>query len=790
MSKSYSPYQQLFIHFKIHGWAYLLSTTLFCLQDVANAKSLPAAPTPVLNNPLSLKLDDQLQVPEPVSDNKVPTFTKSGDLEGVNDRNMILKRDAEIRRNGTVIKGDELDYNLDTDIANGNGNVKFNKPNASFAGPKGQIKLDSKEGWMESPQYEIKESHGSGHAERAEFLDDDRTYLTRPTYSTCSPQNLDWYFSSKDMLIDQSTNDATGNDGVLHFFDTPIFYMPYYSIPISGDRRSGFLPPTIGLNTNTGFDITSPYYLNIAPNRDLTLYPRLMSKRGTQLGGEFRYLEPTYSGILKAEYLPNDNIYGANRWAYSWQHQQYLAPGLTAYANISRVSDDLYADDLGRSVGQAITRQYTQEAGVNYYVDGWNFLTRVQKYQTLQPNPGNIVIPPYDREPELNASYRNLDWNGSIFTFQGNVTRFTYTGPLDAPGNLIPNRGYSSADRAFINTGISYPFTTPGYYFTPKASFRANTYNMLGNENYPGATQSFALPIMSLDSGLFFERDAPELASIFGRKMLMTLEPRAFYVYSPYRDQSQIPLFDTASAGFGIAQIFSENTFVGNDRIADNNKLTLGVTSKILDADTGVERIRGTIAQRFDFTGQQVGLNGNQTNPPSYSDILFGVSTRLSSNVNLDFANQYNQDLNRTVQSSTTASWRPAPRKMLNLSYRYTYDTTAMSTAIYQYELSGQWPITKSINVIGRWNYDEVTQQSLNTLAGLEYDQDCWAFRVALNRYVNTSQVSTTQIFFQIEFKGLTGVGNNPIDIMKLNIPGYIPSNQKPLPLSRFETYE
>ncbi len=788
MSKSYSSHLHQFIHFQVRGWAYALPIALFCMQiPVYGASDQNSR---FLKKSLALKLDDQLHEQVKIPDDQAMTFTKSQEIDGVNDRNMILKKDAEIRRNGTVIKGNELDYNLDTDIAKGEGNVKLNKPTASFAGPKGQIQMDSKQGWIENPEYELKQTRGSGYAERADFLDEDRTYLTKPTYSTCNPGNYDWYFSAKEMLIDQSTNDATGEDGVLHFFNTPVFYMPYFSIPISDNRRSGFLPPTIGVNTNTGLDMTAPYYLNIAPNRDLTLYPRYMSKRGVQLGGEFRYLEPTYSGVLKGEYLPNDSSFGANRWAYTWQHQQLIASGVTAYANISRVSDDYYADDLGRTIGQAVTRQFTQEAGVNYNVAGWSFLTRVQKYQTLQPDPNNIVVAPYDREPELNALYRNLDWQGSIFTFQGNLTRFSYSGPLDAPGLAIPNRGYAAADRGFINTSISMPFTTPGYYVTPKISVRANTYNMIGNENYPGMNQSFALPIMSLDSGVFFERDAPELKSIFGRDMIVTLEPRAFYVYSPYVNQTNIPLFDTASAGFGFAQIFSENTFVGNDRIADNNKLTVGVSSKILDADTGVERIRGTVAQRFDFKGQRVGLYGDQTNPPAYSDLLFGLSTRLSGNINLDFANQFNQDLNRTVQSSTTASWRPAPRKMLNASYRYNYDTNAMTTSIYQYELSGQWPLTNSLYAIGRWNFDKVTQQTLNTLAGFEYDQDCWAFRVALNRFVNTSQTSTTQIFFQLEFKGLTGVGNNPIDIMRLNIPGYVPVSQKPLPLTRFETYE
>jgi LPS-assembly protein len=255
-------------------------------------------------------------------------------------------------------------------------------------------------------------------------------------------------------------------------------------------------------------------------------------------------------------------------------------------------------------------------------------------------------------------------------------------------------------------------------------------------------------------------------------------------------DQTKIPLFDTTSAGFGIAQIFSENTFVGNDRVADNNKVTAGFTAKILESETGVERIRGVIAQRFDISGQRVGLYGDQTVVPSYSNLLVGAATRLDGNINLDAASEYNQNLNRVVQSSITASWRPAPRKMLNASYRYTLDPSLMTTTIFQYELSGQWPLTKSLYGIGRWNFDQVTGQTLNTLAGFEYDQDCWAFRVAINRFVNTSQVSTSQIFFQLEFKGLSGFGNNPIDIMRLNIPGYIPVDQKPLPLSRFESYE
>lgn len=761
----------------------------FCLMSIALSAHSQTAEG---GQSLSLKLVDKLLERDDQTDDKAITFSKSKTMTGVNERDIILKENAEIRKNGTVLKGDEITYNIDTDVAKVEGNVLIRKKNTSFSGPRAELKLDTKEGWIENPVYEFRDNRASGNAKRADFLDRNRTYLTQPSYTTCNPANLDWYFSSSSMTIDQTEDDATGKDGVLHFFDQPVLYAPYFSFPMGSERRSGLLTATMGLNSNSGFDITTPYYLNIAPNRDLTLFPRLMTKRGMQLGGEFRYLEPTYSGTLMAEYLPNDAVLQANRWAYTWRHQQLVSTGLNAYANISRVSDDFYADDLARTQGQAITRQFNQEAGANYYVNGWNFLARVQKFQTLQPDPDprKYVLPPFDREPELSASYRNLDLNGAAVSFTGNLTRFTYNGFLDQAGLAIPNRGYTNAERGFVNTSVSLPFVQPGYYLTPKLSVRANTYNMQGNNNYPGLSQNFTVPTMSVDSGVFFERDAPELKSIFGKNILLSIEPRILYVYTPYVDQTKIPLFDTASSGFGVAQIFSENTFVGNDRVADNNKVTAGFTAKILESETGIERVRGVIAQRFDMAGQRVGLYGDQISIPSYSNLLIGAATRLDRNVNLDVASEFNQELGRTVQSSVTASWRPAPRKMVNGGYRYNFDPNKSNTTIDQFEVSGQWPLSKSFYGIGRWNFDKVTGQTLNTLAGLEYDQDCWAFRVAINRFVNTTQVSTSQIFFQIEFKGLSGFGNNPIDIMRLNIPGYIPANQKPLPLSRFESYE
>lgn len=746
--------------------------------------------------PLSLRLEDELQVRKPISDEKSVTFTSSDVIDGTNDRVMNLKGNAEMRRNGNVIKGERITYDTDTDVAEVEGRAKFIKEMSTFSGPKARLKLDSQLGWMESPEYQLGGPMvGYGSASKAEFLDDDKILLTNPTYTTCTPGNLDWYFSSSTMEIDRVNDIGSGKDGVLRFFDVPVFYTPTYSLPLGNERKSGFLTAITGVNSNNGFDMAVPYYFNIAPNRDATITPRYMSLRGLQLGGEYRYLEGNYSGVLTGEFLPNDHLTNTNRWAFSVKHAQTIRPGWAAYANVSAVSDDQYTDDFGRSVGTVISRQFLQEVGTNYGYQGWNFVARVQKFQTLQPDPLNQVPIPYNREPQLNARYNNIDWNGAVVKFEGDFSRFTYNGPLSAPGATYPTRGFTTTDRAFVNTSVSYPYMTPGYYIKPKVTLQANSYNLIGNENYPGYAQNFAIPTVSLDSSLFFERDAPELASLFGRNMLMTFEPRLFYVYTPYVNQSQIPMYDTAPIGIGISQIFAENTFIGNDRVADNNKVTAGFTTRLIDEESGVERVRAIVAQRYDMTGQRVTAYGDTPTQASlssqqYSDLLMGVSTRLASNFNLDLYNQHNIDLNRPAATAMTASWRPSPRRIVNLSTLYNYNIPNAQVTTFQNELSGQWPITKKLYGLGRLTYDSVSNRFLNGLAGFEYDEECWAFRVVIQKYINTSQVTTQQIFFQIDLKGLSGIGNNPSNILKFSIPGYAPSSMTAQPRSPFERYE
>lgn len=777
-----------------------------------------------------LKLDDQLRVGKPIADGNALTFTSSDSIDGIVDREMRLKGRAQIRRNGAVIKADEIKYDPDSDVANLSGNTEFSKGNASFKGPKARFRVDAREGEMEAPNYELRDNRASGNAKKLTIETSDVFVFDTATYTTCTPENLDWYFTASTLEIDNEQKEMVGTHGVMRFFDVPIAYVPYFTAPTSNQRRSGILAPVAGYNSNNGIDVTQPYYVNIAPNRDLLLIPRVMGQRGVQLGAKYQFLDQQYAGSLGGDYLPYDRKTGTDRWRYDWQQRQNFSGALlgmggipiagawTGYANMSRVSDSLYPTDFSQSIAGAVTNQFRQEVGTTKNLTGslsnWNVSAKAATFQTLQPDPTVTVQSPYNILPNINASYSNRLTptvsdatgryltlpSGPTTTFSTDFTRFAYNvngNPLAAPaGAPYGTFLYSQADRTVIKGAMALPQITPGYYITPKVSFQSNTYVATAYTAGAPNAQGFTIPTFSLDSGLAFERDAAELKGFFGRDMLLTMEPRAFYVYTPYQNQTNTPIFDTAWAGFGISQIFSENDFIGNDRIADNNKLTGGITSRMIEANTGAERANVTIAQRQDFTGQKVTLGATNPNPTTYSDTLGSGSVRLLGNFSADVFGQYNTQLSRFMQTSIGGSWRPTPGRSLNFGYRNVFGSTnqltpasTATTTTDQYNISGQWPLTREVSVLGRWGYDALTTKTLNTLVALEWMRDCWTFRGAYTQMLNTSQITTTQVLFQIEFRGFGSAGSNPVDIMKLNVPGYMPTS-KPIPPSIYENYQ
>jgi LPS-assembly protein len=382
------------------------------IGDPPRPLAVGSLPTPTLvpsrGEVTVLKLDDQLRQGKAMPDNQALTFTFSDEIDGVVDREMKLKGRAQIRRNTTILKADEIIYDPDTDIADLIGNAQLIKDNTEFSGPRARFKVDARQGEMDQPSYELRDVRGRGKASKLTIETADLFVFDKATYTTCSPENLDWYFTASRVEIDQEQKVMTGKNGVMRFFDVPIMYAPYFSLPTSNQRRSGLLSPTIGYNSNNGLDIAQPYYVNIAPNRDLTITPRFMNHRGTLLGSDFRYIDPKYSGTLSGQFLNYDKIMGRDRWKYDWQQRQLIAPAWNAYANMSKVSDSFYPIDFSYGIGGAVTNQFRQELGTNYGgIKNWNFTARTLTFQTLQPDPTATVVSPYNILPQVTANYSN-----------------------------------------------------------------------------------------------------------------------------------------------------------------------------------------------------------------------------------------------------------------------------------------------------------------------------------------------------------------------------------------------
>lgn len=751
----------------------------------AHAQLLGKAAQPAsLNSDWGLKLAPQLEEFTPPPDHKSARFTISDYAAGTTDQDISLTGNAEVRNTVTVIKGDNLHYDQDTDRADGYGNVRLVNNGNTFIGPEAHLKVEANEGFMLTPTYHFNDTGGSGHARQVNLLDPERTVIEHGTYTACQcAEDPSWYVSATQVDLDSGTSQGVAHNGVLFFEHVPIFATPYMTFPLNGDRQSGLLPPTVSLSSNTGFDYSQPYYFNIAPNRDLTVTPRVMTRRGLQVTGEYRYLTPTYSGDLTIADLPHDLETKTNRYSISFTHNQKIADGLNFYAVYNKVSDARYPEDLSAPDVYANGTQvlYQQEAGLTYNKGDWSVLARVQHWQTLPPSTA-----PYGREPQLNVKYDKYNVGGFDYGFEADASRFRVT-----TGDM------TQGDRFYFDPYIQYSLLGPGYFVIPKVQVHAVAYNLdyLASTSPAGQTRDprSVTPTFSFDSGLVFERNI----RLFGMDFIQTLEPRAYYVYTPYRNQNFQPLFDTAQSDFGLAEIFTTNTFVGGDRIADANKLTLGVTTRFINADSGDERARFTIAQQYYFNQQRVTLTPDETpDTANHSDLLLGTSFKLGPTFATGLAFQYNPSTEQLIRSNLGFAWSPGEREVINMSYRYTRTTASTTdTPINQFVTSAQWPLTHRLYGVGRVNFDINEHRVVDGLIGLQYDADCWTLGLAFQRYANGVETSGvpgtgTRILAQLELKGFSKIDNGLVAQFRASVPGYQPTPALPPPQSRFTNYE
>ena len=776
----------------------------------AVAQVLPSTPS-FDNEPLRLKASPMLvEKPVEANGNPVPIFMFGDRLSGRTNLDTTLDGNAELRRGKTSVRAERIDFYQPDDLLTARGNVRINSAGNQFKGDELKLKIDTFEGYFLQPNYRFLVNGGNGSASRIDFVDDQRLVATNATFTTCergdeATWEPAWQLSGTSFKFDQEAETGEALGAVLRFKNVPILAFPAITFPLSSKRKSGLLPPTFNLDNTSGFEVSQPYYLNIAPNRDATLTPTLMTKRGASLGGEYRYLESDYKGRLRANYMPKDTLRDNQRWSYALEHTGTVSTGVGALGNLglnlnlNRVSDSNYWSDFPRSNTSLTQRLLSSDASLSWAQGYASASVRALKWQTLQ-DPLAPIVPPYDRLPQIVAAYTRTNapvagLGGFDWSVAGDFTRFSSDRTLTNQPN---------SDRTVAVASISRPWLAPGGYVTPKLQLHATKYSFdaplaIGEGALSGAQSATrVVPTFSLDSGLMYERQA----SFFGRDFTQTLEPRAFYVRTPFRDQALLPNYDSGSNDFNFATVFTENAFVGNDRLSDANLLTLGATSRLINPESGKESVRVGVAQRLRFSDQKVTLPGGLPVTDRISDLLFGTTVNWAPQWSFDGTVQYNPKLRVSERSSFGVRYNPSNYRVVSAALRRQRDVSNSLDVGWQWPLNDLWGDKgKDLGAgqgqgggryygVGRLNYSFQDKKLVDAVVGVEYDGCCWIGRVVLQRLQSTTASANTRLLFQLELVGFSRLGASPLEILKNNIPRYQFLRDQTAAPSRFTNYE
>lgn len=725
------------------------------------------------------------------------------------DLDSVVEGQASLRKPGVSMQADRMAYDQSQDVLQAAGGIRIYRAGSLFQGSALQLQVDSFQGTMAQPRFEFFANGAHGTAEQLEFIDPSRATVHQANYTTCrrtpGPDWLPaWLLKATRMSIDDEESSVKAEGVQIRFQNLPEVSLPSASFPLTTERRSGLLPPIVGVTTRNGAEIAQPYYFDIAPNRDATVTTHVMSKRGVAVDTEFRYLEKDYQGQARLNLMPSDTLSDQARWGWSSQHNGILQTGIERIGaiglglNLNRVSDDNYWRDFRRT-GLVLTQRLLPSTGVlSWGQGGFNMSARVQRWQTLQ-DISSTIVPPYDRAPQITMGYGQWQSDGFDWSVQADTTRF------EADFSRIPNLVARNGERSFVHAQLSRPWIRPWGFFTPKVQLHATRYQLDQPMDNGSASANRVLPTFSLDSGLVFEREA----QWFGRSVAQTLEPRVFYAKTPFRDQSLLPVYDSGITDFNLSTIFSENTFVGHDRLIDNDALTLGMTSRFFDARNGAELLRFGVAQRIRFSDQRVLLNNTQVPATAgLSDLLVGAGVRWDNRWALDNTVQINNQTNDISRNTLQLRYYPTPYRVLNAAYRLNRGLSE------QIDLGWQWPLSDLIGrrnaaaesawtrtpgqglgpdrwyTVGRMNFSLKESRLVESLIGLEYDAGCWIGRIVFENNQRSITTANTRLLFQLELIGLARVGSSPLIALRNNIPRYQNLRDNPLQPSRFQNYE
>ncbi len=670
----------------------------------------------------------------------------SGPLEA------LLQGDVQVYRGDQQLKAPAMMLDRESNIVTATDEIVYGDPNIAVRAEGGVFDLDEDVGQFNSADYYFAPRNARGSAGAITVRQrEESAELAVVTYSTCERDSPFWQLRSDRMVLDQRAGRGEAWDISVALLDTPVLYLPYLSFPINDERQSGFLVPSAGYDSEGGFDFRLPYYWNIAPNMDATLAPRVITNRGLLLGGEFRYLTHKDRGSLHLEYLPSDQEYGDDRYSVKALHQSN--PMGTLYTDLlfQEVSDDDYIEDLDNFLGLTSPDYLEQRFDVRYFGRGWQALARLQDFDTIDQDLFENNEP-YSRQPQLlfDSGWR---LGGFDYGLRGEWVDF------DHPSKV-------TGQRLDVWPRIGYPLEWSWGFFKPEASYRYTTYDLEGTDPGQETTPDRGAPILSVDTGLIFER--PVDWGWLGQDMVQTLEPRLYYLRVPYRDQTDLPLFDTDDIDRSYAWLFLDNRFVGADRLGDANQLTTAVTTRLLGAEDGRERLRLSLGQVQYFDPPRVGLE-QELDERSESELIAEAMVRVSPSIELGGALQWDSSLDVTRRGAFDMRYRSDNDHIVNVAYRFSRDDLEQTDVAMLWRLNPQW------RVAGRWNYSLIDDQTIDLAAGLEYGDCCWAVRFLArhHRLEPEDEDAKNSFYVELELKGFTSVGRNIENYFEDAVIGY-----------------
>jgi LPS-assembly protein len=668
-------------------------------------------------------------------------------VEGDQGRELsVFEGHVVAERDGKRLSADQARYDSTRDVVTASGQVEVQTGSIHLQGSRARLDFAADSGELEEAGYYVPGAHAYGTAEHLSFEGAERSTLREATYTTCPPGEEDWALHARRIELDRGSNTGEAYDVTLRLGGVPALYLPYMNFPLEG-RKSGFLPPSYDSSDRNGTDIAVPWYWNIAPNRDATLTPRFITERGGMLMTEYRQLTENSSSFVAFDYLPDDEMYGDDRSHVIVRHTMQPAPRWNVALDYNEVSDDQYLDDIDNTLASASATHLERRLDVSYGAPSWRFLGRVQDFQPLVAGSE-----PYQLRPQLLATGAGA-LSGLRYDFRTEYAQFAHStrDPTGARVDLYP--------------GLSAPFEGDWWFFTPRAALRHTQY--LLDDPADGEEPSRTLPIASIDTGLFFEREL----SIAGEPLVQTLEPRLFYLRVPYEDQTELPVFDTTPTTFSFAQLFRENRYTGADRVGDANQLTAALTSRFISDSSGRELARASVGQTYYFDDWRVSLPNEALPDRAYSDVAAELAARPLPALEISATTRWDPDVADAQESAARLRYSTDALHVVDAAYRVRENGRVMNR-----DLLVLWPITRHWHAVGRWYYDLVAERTLESVVGIEYESCCWTVRLVTRDrpvFTETGEESNRSIHFTFELKGLAGFGDSLGNVIEEGLVGY-----------------